>query len=61
MRMISTLIILLGLLPSNNLVCQDNYEINTVLMNTTFMIEGKNGSFGTAFLLGIPTKTDKTQ
>jgi len=55
------LIIFIVLIHSINLFCQNDYEINTVLMNTTFMIEGKNGSFGTAFILGVPTKKDKTQ
>ena len=35
-------------------------ELNTVLMRSTFKLEGK-GSIGTAFIIGRPTKKDTTK
>lgn len=61
MNKIKFFFVLTILIQSINSFSQNDYEINTVLMNTTFMIEGKNGSFGTGFILGVPTKNDKTQ
>lgn len=42
------------LLPQNNL------ELNTALMNSTFRIEG-SGKTGTVFILGIPSVKDSTK
>ena len=39
---------------------QDATEINTVLMRSTFMLSGE-GSTGTAFILGRPSKVDNTK
>jgi V8-like Glu-specific endopeptidase len=39
---------------------KDNIEINTTLMRSTFMLSGQ-GSTGTAFIIGRPSKVDKTK
>jgi hypothetical protein len=36
-------------------------EINTVLMNSTFKIQGNNGKIGTAFVLGLPVSPGSSE
>lgn len=50
-------ILVLGISPA---YAQDSVEINTVLMRSTFMLSGE-GSTGTAFILGRPSKVDNTR
>lgn len=38
-------------------MAEDSFELNTILMRSTFKIEGE-GSTGTAFILGKPSKKD---
>lgn len=52
------LVIILGsLLLTAAIAAQDQSEINTILMRSTFKLQGK-GAVGTAFLLGKPSKAD---
>lgn len=60
MKQILILVIIL-LLSSNWIQAQKNFELNTELMNSTFKIQGLNGSFGTAFVLGKPLYNDSTK
>jgi len=50
MKHLSTLIVLL--IFSNMIFAQKRMELNTELMNSTFKIQGLDGSLGTAFILG---------
>lgn len=60
MKQISLIVIIL--LFSNNLLqAQERIELNTVLMNSTFKIQGLDGSFGTAFILGKPVINEPTR
>lgn len=42
------------------ILSQNNFELNTLLMNSTFRIEG-SGKTGTVFVIGQPLKKDSTR
>jgi hypothetical protein len=38
------------------IIAEEHFELNTILMRSTFKIQGENGYAGTAFILGKPLK-----
>jgi len=38
------------------IIAEEHFELNTILMRSTFKIQGENGYTGTAFILGKPLK-----
>ncbi len=44
-----------------SILAQKRIELNTELMKSTFKIQGLDGSFGTAFILGKPSKNDPSK
>lgn len=54
------MLVIVLVLSARPAFAQATMDINTVLMRSTFMLSGE-GSTGTAFILGRPSKTDSTR
>lgn len=57
--MIKTILCIIYLIPLT-IIAQDDIELNAILMNSTFRIEG-SGKTGTVFIIGKPSLKDSTR